>query len=851
MRARPPYWVQSLLKRFADEDTLEEIEGDLLEFYPMWIKEKGVIRANLKYFFTVITLLRPLRKRRRQLSNATMISMIRSYFIMSWRTILKNRVSSLINLSGLTLGLTTSLLILLVVVREFEYDGQHLNKDAIFLMMKNQETNDGISTGRSTPGPLAETLKSEYSQVLHASRVAYFYGTSLILNNNKSQESGIYIDPDMFRMMTYPSVKGDPVAALERNSVVISKSMAEKLFGDSDPIGQTIVLNNNALSVGAVVEDIPETNTIKFRIAVPFKVFEQANNWLVKWDDNRIQTWVQLHSGDDITGFNKEVYSLIDEKTKNPKETAFAYPLTRLHLYGGFSNGQPSGGLIAIIWVLVGFGVFMLLIACVNFMNIATAQSSHRAKEVGIRKVLGSPRHWIVFQFLNEALVITFIALVSAIGLCVLVIPSFNTMMHTSISFDFSKVMLWITCLCVALITALIAGSYPAFVLSRFTPVRVLKGIIDHQRGFSLRRVLVTFQFVISIAVLTGTIILYAQFDYVKDRPVGYNQNDLINISLDSLASVRFSTVKNEVLKLNGVEAVTGLGGNILYSNGSITGMDWPGKKPEDDLAVAVAEAEYDWSKTMGIKIVAGRDFASNFKSDENACLLNQSAVDKMGLINPIGSIVGGHTVIGVFKDFVYNDPSGVIAPMTIFLKTDNVNRLYVRIDKTTPVTETIASIEKTIKQISPDLEFEYRFTADEYQSHFEEISDVSAMISIFGGMTIFISCLGLFGLSGFIAERRGKEMSIRKVFGADSLRVLWSLSSDVLKPVVVALIIVIPLSVWVAEMSLERMVYRVSLTWWMFAKAVIAVITIAFLVVLYHGRRTANESPSVRLKSE
>jgi ABC-type antimicrobial peptide transport system permease subunit len=653
-------------------------------------------------------------------------------------------------------------------------------------------------------------------------------------------------------MMTFAPIKGDPTAALERNSVVLSKSMSQKLFGDADPIGKTIVFGGgNSLSVGAIVEDIPETNSLKFQMAVPFKVFEKGNDWLLKWDDNRIQTWVELSSEEALAQFNSDVSSLIHKKTNDPNETVFAYPMTRLHLYGGFSNGQPSGGLITIIWILIGFGIFMLLIACVNFMNIATAQSFHRAKEVGVRKVLGAARRWIIFQFLNEALVITFFALVTAVGLCVLVIPSFNTMMHTSISLEFGKSIVWVLCVSVALITALIAGSYPAFVLSRFAPVRVLKGVIDHPGGLSIRRFLVTFQFVISISVLVGTIVLYSQFDYVKKRPLGYELENLVNISLDSLTSAKFAVVKNEVSKVPGVRSVTGTGGNILYSNGSITGMDWPGKKAGEELSIAIAEAEYDWSKTMGIRIVAGRDFDDKIKSDENACLLNQTAVDKMGLVNPVGSVVGGHTVIGVFNDFVYNNPSGIIAPMTVYLAPKNIHHLYARIDNNETWMETIGSIEKTIKQISPDIQFDFRFTADEHQANFEELSDVGLMVSIFGGMTIFISCLGLFGLSGFVAERRGKEMSIRKVFGADSIRVLVSLSADILKPVVIALLIVIPLSVWIANLALEQFVYRVSLTWWMFATATTVVLGIALLVVLYHGWRAAIESPSARLKSE
>jgi hypothetical protein len=849
---KPPRWIESILQRFADPATLEEVEGDMMEFYPQWVLEKGRFVANWKFFFTVVTLLRPFRKNGKEIYNSTMLVMIKSYFTMSWRSILRNKVSSAINIAGLTLGLTTSLLILLVVLREFEYDDQHINRDVIFVMMKNQKTNEGISTGRSVPGPLAETLKSDYHQVVHASRIAHFHNhdTPIVVNNQKSFESGVYVDPDMFRMMTYPAIKGDPVKALEDNSIVMSESAASRLFGDKEPIGQIVVLGGSTLSVGAIIADLPSTSTLWFEIAAPFKVFETRNTWLAKWDDNRIQTWVELNSSDDVADFNNEISSLMVQKTHEANETVFAYPLGRVHLYNGFSNGQPSGGKITLVWVLCGFGLFMLLIACVNFMNITTAQATRRSKEVGVRKTLGAARSSIIFQFLNESLVITFLSLIAAVGLCVLLIPSFNTMLHAQVSFDFGKAIVWAMCLSIALLTALVAGSYPAFVLSRFSPVRVLKGFSSSAGGVTLRRILVTFQFAISSTVLIGTVILYAQFEHVKNRPVGYEQENLINVSLDSMAATRYNAIKNELLKIGGVRSVTGMGGNILYSGGAITGMDWPGKKPGEDLAVTVAHASYDWTQTMDIRIVSGRDFDVRRKSDENAILINQSAVDRMGLTDPVGSLVGGHPVIGVFGDFVYNNPSGAIAPMMIFL-TNDVRKLYVRIENNDSWTETIAAIERSVKHASPDLDFDFKFTSDEYQAAFEELEDGGLMISIFGGMTIFISCLGLFGLSGFVAERRSKEMSIRKVFGADSIRVLWSLSSDILRPVVVALAIVIPVSAWAAGTLLEEFVYHVRLQWWMFAQAAITIIAVAAVVTLYHAWRTAGESPSVRLKAE
>ncbi|HMJ67405.1 MAG TPA: ABC transporter permease [Cyclobacteriaceae bacterium] len=851
-KANPPKWIQSLLRRFASEETLEEVEGDLLEFYGQWVSSMGRTRANWKYFFAAMTLLRPLNQKKNDTLVNTTFIMIRSYFIMSWRTILKNKVSTFINLSGLTLGLTTSLLILLVVLKEFDYDRFHVRKDSIYLLMKNEKTNEGILTGQSTAGPVAEALRTEFSEVARAARVAKFGDRKILVNATKSTVSGIFADPDIFRIMTFKEINGDAAAALDNHSIVITKSMAVRLFGDREALGQTVVFDGyNTLEVGAVIEDIPQASSLKFEMAIPFKIYEKSNAWLSKWDDNRIFTWMELYPNADLAAFNSKASLLIQKKTNEPYITLFAYPLTELHLRGRFSNGHPAGGNIMMVRVLIGFGVFMLLIACVNFMNIVTAQSSYRAREVGVRKVLGAARRWIALQFLNEALVVTFMALLGAILLTVIVIPSFNVLTHASISFEFDNPLIWILSFFVTLVTALVAGSYPALVLSRFAPARVLKGIVDHPKGSSLRRALVTFQFVISITVLVGTIILFAQFDHVKSRPMGYQQENLVKVRLDSLATAKFNYVKNEVSKIRGVQAATGMKGNVLYSDGSVTGMDWPGKKPEDNLSIVVADVEYDWIQTIGLEIVKGRDFNSQFKSDLNGCLLNQSAVDRMGLDNPIGSLVGGHPVVGVFNDFVYNNPFGVIAPMAVFLAPEQSHHLYVRVENDNSWNKTIQEIEKVVRQASPDIEFSFEFTVEEYNANFSELSDVGLMVSIFGGMTIFISCLGLFGLAGFIAERRGKEMSIRKVFGASNVRVLLALTGDILKPVAVAIIIVIPVSVWLARLALDQFVYRVTLNWWMFGQAVIMVLAVSIVIIVYHGWRTASESPSLRLKSE
>jgi putative ABC transport system permease protein len=854
---KPPRWAQMLLRKLAAPETLEEVEGDMLELFMQWEKEHGKRQARLRYIRTVFTLLRPFRKATRPHGQKYMVPplhfMIGSYFKMSWRTLLKNRLSSAINIAGLTIGLTTSIIILLVVSDQFQFDRFHTNLPDIHILMKNQKTNDGISTGMSTPGPMAEVLRTTFPEVKFAARVSRFHEQPTAVSDKTSYESGIYADPDLFNIMTFPSIAGDALNALNSNSaIVITRDMATKLFADQNPLGKTVVFNkHHTLTVGAVIENIPATSTLKFDMVIPFALFEKENLWLKKWDDNRIMTWMQLQPSTDLTLFNDKATQVLPQDANNKLVSLFAYPLKDLYLHGNFSNGVPNGGRITAVKIMIGFGVFMLLIACINFMNIVTAQSEHRAREIGVRKVLGASRKGIIVQFMNESLVITFISLFAAIGIAVMITPWFNTVTHSSIHFDFKNPKLWASALTIGLITALLAGSYPSFFLSRFIPARVLKGRTTNTKGGGLRKVLVTFQFSISAFIVIATIIMYSQFEYVKNRPLGYEQENLIDISLDSALSSRFAYIKNEILKIPTVRSATGGSENILYSGGFVTGMDWPGKDPGEDLAVAIADVEYDWTKTIGIKITRGRDFSPDFASDASACMLNESAVAKMGLEEPVGSMVGGHRVIGVFQDFVYNNPIGSISPIAVYFNPAHINHLYVRVQNDSEWRQTLSRVEKIIKTSAPDSPFNLSFTKEEYQQKFEEIAGAGLMISIFGGMTIFIAGLGLFGLSGFVAEKRSKEMSIRKVFGASVSHLLTSLTQDFLRPVFYALLLVIPSSILIARAVLSNISYRVPLQWWMFAAGGTIVLLIAIAIVFYHGLRTAKESPVLRLRNE
>ena len=781
--------------------------------------------------------------------------MLKNYLKLAWRNLIKNKVSSVINIGGLIVGLSTSILILLMIVDEFGYDSFHYNLSTIYLLEKNQQNADGVNTGSSTAGPLAAALRSEMPETKYAARVAGFGGELTRTGDKTVYESGIYADPDLFKMMSFTVLQGDPVATLEdASSVIITASTSKKLFGDEIAIGKTIVFKNKTVfRVGAIVQDPPSNSSIRFEMVIPFQFFETGNNWLLKWDDNRINTWVQLKPGANIASLNTRLTRLLQSRTNDKTESLFVYPMKANRLYNNFSNGKASGGRIYVVVMLAVLGLFILLIACINFMNLATARSEHRAREVGVRKVLGASRKLIIFQFFSETLLMTFIALLFSVLLVVLVLPWFNQLTEKQLHFDFYNGWLWLLLIGVGLLTGLIAGSYPAVFLSRFNTVKVLKGVISTgKKGGGLRTILVTFQFVISIFLIIATIVIFAELSYVRDRPIGYEQENLIEIAATGELESNYSIFKNELVSIPEVKNISAGSENLLQFGGAVTGMDWPGKAPGQELSIIVTRVAYDWTKTAGVKIIEGRDFSPAFGTDTTACLINETAVQKMGLKTPVvGTIVGGNRVIGVFQNFVFNNPSGIIAPMAVYLQTNHFNHVFIRIANNNQWRQTIARIEKIAKKINPGYPFEYSFTQEGYQQRFKEFAAIGKLAALFGGMAIFISCLGLFGLSAFVAEKRSKEMSIRKVLGAGIRQIWLVLSGDFLKPVIIAFLIVVPLGVWAMHVLLANIHYHVSLSWWMFALAGGIVLVIALLTVSYQGMKTAYEKPVTHLRND
>jgi len=787
--------------------------------------------------------------------------MISNYFKLALRNLLNNKLYSALNIIGLAVGLAAGVLILLWVSDETSYNKFYKNLPNLYLVMQNQTQGGVTYTFRSTPGPLSEGLRAEIPEIKTVGHSTFNDKHLLTVANNSFYEEGVFAEPEFCQIFNFPVISGDPVAALkDAGSLVLCEQAAKRLFGNQNAIGQTVRYNNTLdLKVGAVLKDIPKNSSIQFDVLLPYVQYKRENSfWINSWGTNAMPTWLELQPQADVAALNKKLENYIQTKHSDAAAHIFAYPIARWRLYNKFENGKQSGGRIDTVILLGLIGIFILLIACINFMNLATARSERRAREVGIRKAIGASRSSIIGQFLSEAMVLTGIALLLGLSLARLALPAFNRFYEKEIALDFSNWQLWSVIIVLGGVTGLVAGSYPAFVLSNFQPARVLKGNNmgrGWRKGGLLRKGLVTFQFVIAIFLIISTIVIFRQLDYVQKRPIGYDSENLLEIVARGTMVSHFQALKNELLQLPGVLSVTASRHDMVSFDSNTSGIQWPGKTVDQDFLVAVSDVEYDWTKTMGVKIVEGRDFSPEYGADTFSCILNQSAVRRMGLKEPVvGTKIiqdTAYTVVGVVEDFLFNDAFGVVEPLFLSLDHTDMNSFFVRFKNDGNWKNLLQQMEAVHKKINPAYPFSFKFTKEEYQKNFDEIRKMGQMSNVFGGLAILISCLGLFGLSAFVAERRTKEIGIRKVLGASIAQVWISLSQDFIKPVLLACLLAAPLATWAMNKLLLRFDYRIELAWWMYLAAGLTAIFIAILTVSFQGISAANADPVKSLRNE
>jgi putative ABC transport system permease protein len=788
--------------------------------------------------------------------------MIKNYLLIAFRTLYRNSFYSTINIAGLSIGIACSILILLWVSDELSFNRFHANYDTIYKAYSSQEYSGEVATLATTPYPLMEAIKSNSPRVKRVVMTNHGEGNVLSIGELKVTKMGQAVSDDFFTMFSFGMIKGDPATALkDPASIVLTESAAKALFGDKDPLNQVVLFDNeNELKVTGVIKDIPRQSTGRFDFYIPFAFFEANYDWVqesrTKWRNNAFHIYVQLESPEDADQVNADIRDLIKaNEADSPTAKVFLYPMSRWRLYSNFDNGIETGGMIQYVRLFTAIAIFILVIACINFMNLATARSEKRAREVGIRKSVGSRRKQLIGQFLGESILITFIGFVLALVMVEVVLPSYNLMVGKELDIDYTNPWLWASATGIVLITGIVAGSYPAFYLSSFQPVTVLKGPVKTSRGGSMpRKILVTLQFGFSIFLIIGTLVIYQQINHVKSREIGYDRENLMLIWSNPEIEDGYQPIKQELEKSGVVKSVAKSSAPITRIFSS-TDVEWQGKAPGEKVGFITVATEYDYAKTMGLKMIEGRDFSRDFPSDSSAVIINKAAADVMGLKEPIGATLrlwgSEWTVIGVTENIVMGSPYEPVDPCVMAFIPGWSSTINVRLEKTADLPGAIAKVETLFKKLNPSFPLSWRFADAEFETKFSSINLVSRLAGIFSALAIVITCLGLFGLAAFTAEQRRKELGIRKIMGATVSGLILMISKDFSRMILIAFLISAPLAWWGLNAYLEQYAYRIAIAWWILPAAGFVALFLAMIIVGTQAFRAAQSNPVDSLRNE
>jgi len=784
--------------------------------------------------------------------------MFRNYLLTALRNVWKNKTYSFLNIFGLAVGITCAGLIFLWVEAELSYD-PYPKRELVYNVRTNQTYNGNIRTFSSSPGPLAAAMKAEIPGVAATCRTRS--NQALFGIGDKSvYENGIYADASIFSMFSLSFIQGDPATVFRNlNSVVITEKMARQFFGDAaSAMGKTLKRDNaENFSVTGVIHDLPENSTVQLDCVIPFESYEKDNDWLKKWGANGLSTYVELSPGANPAVINRQLSGFIHKKSA---DAASAQPLIvgmkDWRLRDEFVDGKQNGGRIEYVRLFTFIACIILLIACINFMNLATARSEKRAREVGVRKVLGAERSKLIFQFIGESILLSALSMVLGVLFITLLLPGFNLLVKEQLSLGLDQPLHIISMLAIMLICGLVAGSYPALYLSGFNPVQVFKRIRgkDGAAAFT-RKSLVVLQFSISIFLIVSTVIVYRQVQHIKNRNLGYNKDNLLDVRASPALIDKYEAVRQDLLQTGYVEN-TGLANmeNLNVSNNT-TGYSWQGKDPNSKILISVRVINHDYLKTMGMQVVEGRNFKTDYSQDSAQVLITESLARMMGEGSAVGKLLAygdGHDkVVGVVKDYVYGDFYGKPDPVVFYSHPVESKYFYVRIKDGVQSDKALAAIGAVMKKDNPGYPFVYSFVDDKFNAKFTAESLIGKLSGLFATLAIFISCLGLFGLASYTAEQRTREIGIRKVLGASVSGITGLLSKDFLKLVIISNIIALPLAAWLLSRWLESYAYRISIRWWMFAAAGVVSVLIALMTVCFQSVKAALTPPVKSLRSE
>ncbi len=833
----------------------ESLVGDFDEIFREKIKDKGKLVALLWYWSQVILLVPSSLKE----SIYWSVQMFRNYLKIAFRNLIRHKGFSFLNITGLAIGMVCTILILFWVQHELSYDRYHKNGNNVYRILQHIQYAE-VVTWAINQGPLGPALKEEIPEIKEQARFC-FAQWRMKYDDQVFLELGGYTDPSLFKMFTIPFAKGDPDTALaDPRSMVMTEEVAQKIFGNEDPIGKIIHVGSDYdFKVTGILQDIPDNSHFRFKFLANMDFAKEVGRTVDNWKNSHFTTYVQLADNVSLEDANKKIYNFLDAKpTLEDWEKLSLQPLFKIHLSSGIGYDSFGTGNTKYIVIFLAAALFVLLIACINFMNLSTARSLQRSKEVGLRKVVGAFRGQLVRQFLGESVFQSLIAMILAVGLGILLLPVFNKLAGKEFEASlFTRPDIIIGLISILLFTGFIAGVYPAFVLSGFQPVSVLKGTARTigSRSF-FRKALVVFQFSVAVILMIGSLVIYSQIHFMRNKDLGYDKENLVTLNLNSTVQQNYEAFRNELLGNANILNVTRVSGLPTYGYYfSNSRWNWEGKDPDKDILFRANFVDYDYLKALKAPVVMGRDFSKDYGADATGIIINEISQKAMGFDDPIGKRVtlgedNVFNIIGVVKDFHYVSLRTEIEPMILLLNPEDCSSIMIRIrSENTP--QTLKFMGSVWKKFAGDFEYDYRFLDERLDTLYRGEQQVGRIINVFTILSVFISCLGLFGLASFMALQRTKEIGIRKVLGVSISGVVVLLTKEFSKWVIAANLIAWPLSYFALNRWLQEFPYRTDIKLWIFLGTGLVTFLIAILTVSYQSLRAALSNPADSLRYE
>ena len=857
----PPKLGAWLLRKIYGDDRFDEVAGDLQEMYIDRLQTRGKRIASLHYFKDVILSVRNIGLKGKQRTTATSRrGLFNNYFKIGLRSLVRNKSYSFINIFGLAVGIASSILIMLWVQYEYSYDHFIPNHANLYQLKLNENNNGAVDTEDWQCIPTYRALRNADSRIKNTCITTTTYGYSLKFENKDVGKEVLAVSEEFLEMFKIPMVVGTTHSLDDAYSILLGESTAKEIFGDRDPINQFIQIDHDKeFKVTGIFKDIPSNSTFWFHALISMSGWSKTEQWFNEgsWDNYYWSIYAELPPGSPLDQINANIKDLVKphypEEGRNPE--LFLQGMDRWYLFSVFVNGKEAGGKIEYVRLFTWIGIVTLLIACINYVNLATARSEKRAKEVGIRKSIGSHRGELALQFFMESFLVSGVAFIVGIVLVKLSLPFYNSLVQARLELDFMSADFWLGCSGLVVITGLASGCYPAFFFSSFEPIKVLKGKVQFGNNASLpRKMLVTTQYVIAIFLVIGMIIVYQQIQHLKSRELGYQQANLLIIAFNEEIKKNYEAMKHELLNSGKVDGVTLTGLPIDHDEYNEQ-VEWRSRTANETAVFTRSSAGYGYTRTMGIRILQGRDFSEELDNDSSSILINKTAARILGFKDPIGQTVKirnkERTIVGVIDDVVMGSLFDPIKPAFIAMLPDAINHINIRLSKADDLHGSLKKVGEIFKKFTPSYEFGYQFADERLAWKYETIELVGKLSNLFALLAIFLTGLGVFGLAAYTAEQRTKEMAIRKILGATAKNLIILLSNYFTRIACIAVIIAAPLSWWALDRYLENYSYRAAIPWWTIPLTSVVILLITLLIVTTQVMKAALANPVNSLKGE